>query len=289
MNPGDLNTEEQIESALRDAFYQFAPPPELKQTVREQVFRQATSPEGLSPQGDEPQAKTLGALLSAKFKERNYIMKQITRIAVAAIVVIGVVGVFSLLTGGNNDSGVVFAEVISKIEKAQSMSVDASITMPDRPDRQYHNDISEARYRKTSSHGTIQIADGIQGKLINLNPTNKTAVIMAYKSEGSRPIDFVLNFIDELREAKTDDLGQKTLDGKKVVGFRAKKTDGAQREQQIDIWIDIDSKWPVLIEMLYLGSDTRLIMKNFIWNPDLDDELFDMTPPPGYTVEDKTQ
>lgn len=289
LNTDDLNTEEQIEAALRGAINQFTPPPGLKQTIRENVFRQATSQEGLSPQGDKPQAKTQGIPLRIKFKERNFIMKQVKRIAVAAIVVIGLVGVFSLLMGRNNGSGVVFGDVISRIEKVQSMSLDANLTVPGKPNREYHNDVSGAKYRKTSSNGTIQIANGIQGKMISLNSKDKTAFIRSFKPEGNRPIDFLLNLIGEWREEKTEDLGEKTLDGKKVVGFRTQKIDGAQRKRQTDVWVDTTSGWPVLIEMLYPEQGARLIMKNFVWNPDLDEKLFDMTPPPGYTVTDKTK
>ncbi len=224
-----------------------------------------------------------------KVKERILTMKLIKNIAVAAVIMLGVSIVIGLFSIGDTGSNILFADVIDQMQNVQSLSLDISLTVPDKPERLYHNDISGARYRKTSSNGTIQIADGNQGKIIDLNPTNKSAYIRTYKSEGKRPIDFVLDYIDKLREAKTDDLGKKVLEGRTVVGFRAIMTDGINREQQIDTWVDLDSHYPVRIEMFYKEQGAKLVMYNFKWNPELDESLFDMTPPPEYTITDQTK
>ena len=225
-----------------------------------------------------------------KLKERVLTMKLIKKVAVAAVIVL----VFSallvgLFTTGNAGSGVVFAEVVDQMQNVQSLSLDATLSRPGKPEQNFHNDISGERYRKTGSNGTIQIADGNQGKSISLNPTDKSAYIRTYKSEGNRPIEFILGFIDKLRKVKTEDLGRKELGGRTVVGFRAQMTDDIQREQQIDTWVDLESHYPVQIEILYKKHGVKLVMYNFTWNSRLDDSLFDMTPPPEYTVTDKTK
>ena len=158
--------------------------------------------------------------------------------------------------------------------------------MPGRPDRLYHIDVSGARFREVKAGGTIAIADGTQGTIMILYPATKHAQI---KNENrqfgvGRPIDFVLGAIDKLREAKTEDLGSKQLEGRTVVGFRADVDDPDRGDIQVDIWVNLETRYPVRVDILYKDQGRSLVAHNIKWNPELDDSLFDTTPPPGYTA-----
>ena len=221
-----------------------------------------------------------------KVKERILTMKPIKKIAVAAVVVLGVSVVLGLFTRGNVDHGVLFADVVDKMSDVQSLSFDGIERMPGRPDRLYHIDISGARFREAKAGGSIAIADGTQGTIMILYPTRKHAHIKNENRQFGyrRPIDFVLEAIDKLREAKTEDLGSKQLEGQTLVGFRAAVDDPDRGNIQLDIWVNVETRYPVRVDVLYKDLGRSVVLHNIKWNPELDDSLFDMTPPPGYTA-----
>jgi len=216
-------------------------------------------------------------------------MDRITRCAATIAIVAGIAGLAVWVFMGNGVSSVAFAEVAKNVQDAQSVSCDAILRRPDKPEIRYHSDMSGACYRKTSSNGAIQIGDGEQGKLLDLDPSRKRAHIRRYEPEGEGPIDFLLAYVEKLRTEEIEDLGRKDVDGQEVVGFRAHTTDAVQREQQISVWVDPGTRYPVRIEMLYVEDDVSLVMCNFAWNPKLDESLFRMAVPEGYEVTDETK
>ena len=258
---------------LRQAPVPNGPPPDLLEAVLAAGARRAA----------EPKARTI--------REGSFKMNRITRFAAAIAIVAGIAGLAVWLFIGNGVSSVAFGEVVKNMQDAQSLSFDAILRRPDKPEVRYHNDISGARYRKTSSSGTIQIADGEQGKLLDLDPSRKRAHIRSYEAEAAGPIDFLLAYVEKLRTEQIENLGRKDLDGQEVVGFRAQTTDAIQREQQISVWVDPGTRYPVRIETLYVEDGVSLVIYNFAWNPNLDESLFRMTAPEGegYEVTDETK
>ena len=65
--------------------------------------------------------------------------------------------------------------------------------------------------------------------------------------------------------------------------------DAIQREQEIDIWVDLETHYPMRIEMLYKKQGVSLVMHKITWNPQLDDSLFDLKPPSGYAITDNSK
>jgi outer membrane lipoprotein-sorting protein len=86
------------------------------------------------------------------------------------------------------------------------------------------------------------------------------------------------------------DLGTKEVAGKKAHGFQiaAQKIDPDSPAGVCEIWIDPDSKLPVLVrlERKMAQNPGEIRMEDFHWNIPLDAKLFDTQPPAGYT--DKT-
>ena len=87
---------------------------------------------------------------------------------------------------------------------------------------------------------------------------------------------------------KVEELGERIFDGRAAVGFRADTKDGIERKQIIDVWVDVQTKYPVLIEMNYPENDVNLTIGNFLWNAELDDSLFDLTIPEDYSIDDRS-
>ena len=156
-------------------------------------------------------------------------MHALRKMAVAAGVVLALSAVFAWMNLGRSRRAVVFADVVSNLQAVQSLSVDAILRRPESPEVQFHSDAAGARYRKTSSDGRIQIADGNQGKMLVLHPEGKTARIRSYEvaAEEIRPVNFLLDRVESWGEQAVEDLGEKRLDGRLVVGFRARTADEA--------------------------------------------------------------
>jgi hypothetical protein len=232
-------------------------------------------------------------------KTRIFTMKRISRIAVAAAIVLGVVGTITWLTSTNGGASIVFADVVANAKKASSLSLDGVFRQPGEAEVRYHIDAMGARYRKANlTNGMLQVADGDQGKLMQIvlhKPADpdkapwKSVRITPYKTETDNPIEMILGKIDEFIAGEVETLGEKVLDGRQVRGFRANITDKIQRRQTIEVWVDIETNYPVQMEIFYGKAGVQMIFTKFVWNPELDDSLFDLTPPEGYEVDDQTQ
>lgn len=86
-------------------------------------------------------------------------------------------------------------------------------------------------------------------------------------------------------------LGDKEINGIAAQGFEiaGKKIDSGITEGNVAIWIDKDTHLPVLVEqeMDFGEAVMKLTMHKFAWNIELDEKLFDTTPPAGYTEQER--
>lgn len=91
----------------------------------------------------------------------------------------------------------------------------------------------------------------------------------------SNPFDRV---IDDLESALNDDvesLGEKTIQGRTVVGHRLKSSTVKT------IWTDKKSGAPLSVEIAPFGKSDKLALSNVEFNIDVDDSLFSLEPPAG--------
>jgi hypothetical protein len=91
-----------------------------------------------------------------------------------------------------------------------------------------------------------------------------------------------INVIERLRslpERADEELGTNEIDGREVQGFRITE------EGLINsVWIDIQSRQLVLVEMEFLNAPGMSgTISDFQFDVELDDSLFNLTPPDGYT------
>lgn len=137
---------------------------------------------------------------------------------------------------------------------------------------------------------TVFIWDGNQGKSINLIPAQKRATVSndAHKHEGktSNGGDPVAGWRSLLLDAKgkpdgkREPLGEKDIDGRRVVGFRI-----ISPTSMFSIWGDLKTGLPALIEMTSpLMPDVKFTISDFEFNVDMDESLFSVEPPAGYKV-----
>jgi outer membrane lipoprotein-sorting protein len=142
---------------------------------------------------------------------------------------------------------------------------------------------------------TISIRDGQKDKLIILVPASKTAMIIDVKNlppdrespfgktfEGFRAL---ISKAQDDKASNVERLGVETIDGRPAQGFRLKS--GAV---EVKIWADAKSSLPIRIEQsMTTDREHRTVMTDFQINVDLDESLFRLEVPSGYTVQQTGQ
>ncbi len=118
----------------------------------------------------------------------------------------------------------------------------------------------------------------------------KRAMIMNLKNvppdqrQNSDMFQRLRELLAESRDAKDEQykrIGEKEIDGRKVVGFRYESP-----MADMTMWGDPETGLPVLVESDWsMTQPVAVAMKDFKFNVDLQPELFDTTPPADYKVQ----
>ena len=99
-----------------------------------------------------------------------------------------------------------------------------------------------------------------------------------------RPIDNLWNLCDGTEE----DLGEKEIDGQPTKGFKIFQEDQDFR-CEIELWAHAETGIPILVEMTLTPPDDSpgsitFVMNDFDLDAELDEELFSLELPTGYTL-----
>ena len=146
---------------------------------------------------------------------------------------------------------------------------------------------------RNEMQGIVSVMDLKLGKSMTMSPTQKTATVMTFqnmRNEAGKPqfndfFERTRALLAESQEEGADHfepLGEKQIDGRRVLGFRY-----ASAMQVITIWGDPATGLPVQIDTLWSGLPrTEVSMANFSFNNELKPELFDTVPPADYKVQE---
>ena len=85
------------------------------------------------------------------------------------------------------------------------------------------------------------------------------------------------------KTGKMERLGEKTIDGRRAVGFPC------NWRGRGEIWADHKTSLPIRIEESTAKPETRIVMTDFRTGADLDESLFSVDVPKGYTVQQTKQ
>jgi outer membrane lipoprotein-sorting protein len=202
--------------------------------------------------------------------------------AAAAAILITVAGV--LWFGGG--TAVAFARVIENVQKAESVTFHETQKIGDHRELPLQHYLRGNRVRLEIADGaTVVIVDTKERKALMLVPHFKTAQQLEGNQvndlAGQTPIGALLGLKDQKPEAA----GAETLDGKRteVVRVTGGKWGGSVGNWRI--WIDPRTELPVKIR--FESTDTMpnvtKTFEKFSWNEKLDDSLFGLDVPAGYT------
>ena len=216
---------------------------------------------------------------------RRSIMKSpITKLAAAAVIIIGVLISIHYLGGSINMTCAAYAEVVERLHNARTLTytVKSNSGVEYMPSITMEIAFKEPGYMRMSTpDGYVSIIDSIQGKGLTILPPKKQFIEMEISNLQNDPAQQNINVIEKLRslpERADEQLGTREVDGREVQGFRITE------EGLINtVWIDMQTRELVLVEMEFLNAPAMNgTMRNFQFDVELDDSLFNLSPPDGY-------
>ena len=220
------------------------------------------------------------------FIERISTMRPITKVATAAGLLLGFVGLFSLLTPDADFTSIAFADVCKQIQQARTMTWTTVITIGEQNRMICQNAYKEPGLSRVviGVEGTeatdIQISDFCQRKALILDSAGKRATVIDLGTLGEGSVSAARNRAEDLRnlfKGTGKPLGEKEIGGRQVKGFRV-----TIKGMVYEIWADALTAHPVSIDTYRPGITT--LMNNFTFDQELEDSLFAITPPNDYDV-----
>jgi outer membrane lipoprotein-sorting protein len=209
-------------------------------------------------------------------------------VAVAALAVVAILAGTIPKVG---ETGLAFAQVVQRIQQIQTVTFENVLTWDGgaEPKRQLFKAPNLWRCEWVRS-GNVAIIDTKARKTLNYFPRTKTYFCKEEVDFGQNPNLNPLDRIAEIKAGTVETLPEKELAGHKVVGFRAPLLDifkaplPKDRATMVTIWADAATGDPVQVEFNHASGDVS-VWSDFQVNVPLDDALFSVTPPEGYTFQ----
>jgi len=245
--------------------------------------------------------------------KRRIIMKSpITKIAVAAAILIAVTLGLCEFIGTGSQAGIVWAEVASKVQASRGLIVRCTETTSVMPfDADYTMNYFSPTHSRTDFYKAGQITHTFYTDFTAPNTKTLTAVYHTHKHYLSRTFDksgheFLLEqhddwmnpryLIQTILSCEHTKLGQKTIDGVLCEGIET--TDPAMMgplpgpvdllEVHLRLWVDAETKYPVLfkskirVEAEGQAVSSEGVMDQFQWDVELDPSFLEPHIPPDY-------
>ena len=277
-NPDEL-LDRAVDAVMRDPIPDDVPPDRVAQLTA--VVERAA---------DRPYPITLIERIS------NMNMKAMTRIAVAAAVLIALVGLVFWLGPGRGEAlaFVHVAEALNSVESARWKTTTVVKFPQGEPKTidQIGMFLAPSRERnETTVEGELSIGifDADKDKALIFVPAEKRATVMKL---GDPPRGGLGRTFLDLRKivlearsggpARAESVGVRVIDGRRAEGFRVQI--GAI---EVTIWADPKTALLIRVESVLSGpTEVRMVMTDFEVGVDLDESLFSLDVPEGYTVEE---
>ena len=264
----------------------------LQQAVR--ALRQTAVPDGPSPKAVTELVATLEKAapqpITFTLKKRMFTMKPITKIAVAATILLALGSFFAWTLSSDVFTSIALAQVADALEKVRNATYESKITINSTISGESTRIfktmfLAPSRSRVETPENSIMIFDNSAGKALTLEPKQKRACVIELdgRTNVDRGFEDVLADIRQAIAGTREDcqrLADKEIDGRRAVGFRIQKN-------MVDttIWADPETALPIRIETNSTMLNSHSVMSNFQFNVELDPLLFSLEPPADYTVK----
>lgn len=219
---------------------------------------------------------------------RTLIKSNAIKFAAAALIV--VLAAFFIIKTINVTSPV-FADMLEQVRKAKTVTFKMTHWVEGKqngfPVTVMSTESGWCRY-ESDVPGYV-VADNQGRTLLGVHHTFKSATLTTHLN-GTEPImNSNFNLLEEIKgyhKKAGKFLRREKLNGQTTDVFLL-ESDSRQRT----IWVDPETNLPVLIKVVdfhspddLFGAEPIVTMSDFVWNPDLDESLFSMEIPEGYTL-----
>lgn len=218
----------------------------------------------------------------------------VSRVAAVAIFVFAITG-FAMLFQGGGGVALAFDDFAAPILEAKTVRYKMTIELKGPPMQTLISEVmllDGARMRQETElpdeSKVVVIQDLSQGKSLTLLPATKTATLYTptgNRKDKTREYGVVFFRLFQLvAENKPGiehkSLGEKEIDGRKVVGFRI-----SSQPHDLILWGDPETSLPVRVEMTSgIEGSMKAKLSDFAFNADVDESLFSLEPPADYKV-----
>ena len=265
--------------------------------IVERVMSAVASEESRRPLAGTQAEMIQPSLLTRSLNRWRWIMRSpVSRIAAAAIFVLAI-GVAMLFQGGGGGAAFAFDDFAAPILEAKTVRFKMTIEMKGPPVQTLTGEVmvlDRVRMREVTQLADmpkfVVIRDLSQGKSLTLVPASKTATVLTSTSkrkDKTPEYDAAAFFrlfqlvVEKPDAVEHESLGEKEIDGRKVVGFHISSPVG-----DLILWGDPETGLPVRLETTSgIEGSVKATFTDFAFNVDLDESLFSLEPPAGYTVK----
>lgn len=219
----------------------------------------------------------------------EYIMtSKVTKLAAAAGIIIAVLAGINYFVGSIGVATPAFADIVRPFLSARTATFKGTMKVEGAPTQTFEGMFMEpARMRQTTAEGVTVISDLQQGKIITLVPAQKQAMVIEMQNIPEEKDQSQFNFFHEVRRRileaqETEDesvefLGEQEINGVLAIGYNVRKP-----AADMIIWANKETKMPIRLEIS--NGPVTNIMSNIVFDVELDESLFDLKIPEGYTV-----
>ena len=204
--------------------------------------------------------------------------RRVIQAAAAAAVVIGIVSVVAFWPGGNGAGSIAWADVRRHIEGAKTICYKLSLYRDGNSEGTADVKYMPPGRMRSEMPGMICIFDWQAGRILVLGTESRTAhetVISDMENPYHR------DWLEDLKKIIGSD-SAKEVGEKEIAGRRAKGWQATEEDWLITIWAD--AKTAALLQADLEVANTKMVMSDFEFDRELDESLFSLTPPKGYTV-----
>lgn len=223
---------------------------------------------------------------------------KITKLAIATLIIIAVFVFFNPFGNLPDGTSVAFGKVIANLRSARTVSFTITIEEEGQePQTMYWWMLEPNHQRIEMQDGRVVIVDTFQGKSISWDPVQKKAYLMATAIAPK----YTLNYYDQVKkdllgnfpDGSEENIGESEINGQRVVGFRLRHHDC-----EIIVWASVANSMPVMIESVGVfrpdpdkkkGQTTNITIADMVVGEELDESLFSLSPPGGYSVEETSE
>jgi outer membrane lipoprotein-sorting protein len=268
------------------------------------AMKQLPTPDGPS---EAVASDTLTALREASqkpqssFSQRIYQMPWTSKLTAALAMAAGLLVAY-LSVSNMTGNALAFADVVEVLNKVRSATWKTTTEVTQTPNQtvswtgvgMFLAPSHERMETNVNGVQAVQIMDGQKDKVISLVPSTKTAIVIGLKNlPPGRESPFGKTFLGlrelvasarDSKSGKVERLGERLIGGRLTQGFRIEIGSVV-----VKIWADPGTLVPVRVEEHTTNPEVNIVMTDFQVDVDLDESLFSVDVPAGYTVQQTPQ